>query len=83
MFQRISTKRISAFLQRCQDGNPQFLSPEEEVERHHRLQQAVREKMLGLPRTTIFEWHQGTSETSTGTDELQLPPYTPPEDEKK
>jgi hypothetical protein len=73
----------------AQDGKPQFLSPEEEVERQHRLQQAVREKMLGLPRTTKFEWHQGTSgmskaETSgaTGTvEELQLPPYTP-RDEK-
>ncbi|KXG49522.1 uncharacterized protein PGRI_071030 [Penicillium griseofulvum] len=72
-----------------QDGKPQFLSPEEEVERQHRLQQAVREKMLGLPRTTKFEWYQGTSgmsttETSgaTGTvEELQLPPYTP-RDEK-
>ncbi|KAJ5831641.1 uncharacterized protein N7525_009894 [Penicillium rubens] len=65
-------------------GKPQFLSQEEEVERQHRLQQAVREKMLGLPRTTHFEWHQGTSGT-TGTvnEELPLPLYTPREDEKK
>ncbi|KAJ5375826.1 hypothetical protein N7517_007832 [Penicillium concentricum] len=72
-----------------QDGKPQFLSPEEEVERQHRLQQAVRETMLGLPRTTKFEWHQGTSTSATsaawgttgttGMDELQLPPYTPRE----
>ncbi|KAJ5505152.1 hypothetical protein N7463_008026 [Penicillium fimorum] len=73
-----------------QDGKPQFLSPEEEVERQHRLQQAVREKMLGLPQTTKFEWHHGASGTSTspisgttgatGTvEELQLPPYTPRE----
>ncbi|KAJ5205169.1 hypothetical protein N7491_004207 [Penicillium cf. griseofulvum] len=75
----------------AQDGSPQYLSPEEEVERQHRLQQAVREKMLGLPRTTKFEWHRGTSGTSTSTsepsavagtvEELQLPPYTP-RDEK-
>ncbi|OQE00443.1 hypothetical protein PENVUL_c051G10106 [Penicillium vulpinum] len=77
-----------------QDGKPQFLSPEEEVERQRQLQQAVREKMLGLPRTTKFEWHQGTPGTSgtlatseaaetTGTvKELQLPPYTP-RDERK
>ncbi|KAJ6150609.1 hypothetical protein N7471_001808 [Penicillium samsonianum] len=67
-----------------QYGKPQFLSPEEEVERQHRLQQAVREKMLGLPRTTKFEWHQGTSGTSgTVSEEPPLPLYTPREDEKK
>ncbi|KAJ5780116.1 hypothetical protein N7457_005276 [Penicillium paradoxum] len=64
-----------------QDGKPQFLSPEEEAERRQRLEQAVREKMLGLPRTTKFEWHQGTSGTGrTASEELQLPLYTPRED---
>ena len=69
-----------------QDGKPQFLSPEEEVERQHRLQQAVREKMLGLPRTTKFEWYHRTSATTgtTGLVSEELPPplYTPREDEK-
>lgn len=72
-----------------QDGEPQFLSPEEEVERQHRLQQAVREKMLGLPRTTKFEWYQRKSgmsgmlgTTGTESEELPLPLYTPREDEK-
>ncbi|QQK45133.1 hypothetical protein Pdw03_0031 [Penicillium digitatum] len=64
-----------------QEGKHQFLSPEEEVERQHRLQQAVREKMLGLPRTTKFEWHQGTLEmsgiTATLNEEPPLPLYTP------
>ncbi|KAJ5200929.1 hypothetical protein N7449_005732 [Penicillium cf. viridicatum] len=67
-----------------QDGKPQFLSPEEEVERQHRLQQAVREKMLGLPRTTKFEWYQRASgisgmsgTTGTESEELPLPLYTP------
>ena len=64
-----------------QEGKPQFLSPEEEVERHHRLQQAVREKMLGLPRTTKFEWHWGTSGmseyTATMSEDPPLPLYTP------
>ncbi|KAJ5962979.1 hypothetical protein N7501_007920 [Penicillium viridicatum] len=58
-----------------QDGKLQFLSPEEEVERQHRLQQAVREKMLGLPRTTKFEWYQRKS--GTESEELPLPLYTP------
>lgn len=58
-----------------QHGKPKFLTPEEEVERQHRLETAVREKMLGLPRTTTFEWHQETS----SLEELQLPPYTPEE----
>jgi hypothetical protein len=62
-----------------QDGKPKFLSPEEEVERQRRLEAAVREKMLGLPRTTTFEWHRGTS----AAEELQLPPYTPKEEEKE
>ena len=61
-----------------QDGKPKFLSPEEEVERQQRLEAAVREKMLGLPRTTTFEWHQGASTS----EELQLPPYTPKEGKK-
>ncbi|KAF9239550.1 hypothetical protein DTO013E5_9333 [Penicillium roqueforti] len=67
-----------------QDGKPHFLSPEEEVERRHRLQQAVREKMLGLPRMTKFEWYHRTSGT-TGPVSEELPPplYTPREDEKK
>ncbi|KAJ5933258.1 hypothetical protein N7516_007747 [Penicillium verrucosum] len=60
-----------------QDGEPQVLSPEEEVERQHRLQQAVREKMLGLPRTTKFEWCQRKSGMSgTESEELPLPLYT-------
>ncbi|KAJ9480787.1 hypothetical protein VN97_g12738 [Penicillium thymicola] len=63
-----------------QDGKPQVLSPEEEVERQHRLQQAAREKMLGLPRTTKFEWCQRKS--GTESEELPLPLYTP-KDEKK
>ncbi|KGO73947.1 hypothetical protein PITC_017030 [Penicillium italicum] len=64
-----------------QEGKPQFLSPAEEVERQHRLQQAVREKMLGLPRTTKFEWYRGTSgisgATATMSEEPPLPLYTP------
>ncbi|KAJ5598809.1 hypothetical protein N7537_008893 [Penicillium hordei] len=67
-----------------QDGKPQLLSPEEEEERQHRLQQAVREKMLGLPRTTKFEWYQRASgmsgmsgTTGTESEELPLPLYTP------
>lgn len=63
-----------------QDGKPQFLTPEQEVERQHRLETAVREKMLGLPRTVTFEWHQGPS--SSVSEELQLPPYTPKEEKK-
>lgn len=66
------------------NGKPHFLSPEEEVERQQRLEQTVREKMLGLPRTTTFEWHQGISGTAQAvSDELQLPPYTPRDDEGK
>lgn len=62
-----------------QDGKPQFLTPEQEVEREQRLQTAVREKMLGLPRTTTFEWHQGPSPA----EDLQLPPYTPKEEKER
>jgi hypothetical protein len=61
-----------------QEGKPKFLTPEEEVERQQRLETAVREKMLGLPRTTTFEWHQGIS----AAQEIQLPPYTPREEKK-
>ncbi|KAJ5753363.1 uncharacterized protein N7511_007516 [Penicillium nucicola] len=57
------------------DGRPHFMTAEEEVERRLRLQQAVREKMLGLPRTTPFEWSQGPSTE-------QLPAYTPREEKK-
>lgn len=39
------------------DGKYKTLSPEEEAARQKGLEQAVREKMLGLPKTTIFEWH--------------------------
>lgn len=57
------------------DGKPHFLSAEEEVDRRLRLEQAIREKMLGLPRTTQFEWPQGTSTE-------QLPAYSPREEKK-
>jgi hypothetical protein len=56
------------------DGKPHFLSAEEEVERRLRLEQAVREKMLGLPRTTHFAW--------SGPSTEQLPAYTPREEKK-
>ncbi|KAJ5319778.1 hypothetical protein PENANT_c026G08028 [Penicillium antarcticum] len=58
------------------NGQPHFLSAEEEVERRLRLEQAVREKMLGLQQTTTFEWSQGPSTE-------QLPAYTPREEGKK
>ncbi|OJJ43961.1 hypothetical protein ASPZODRAFT_801256 [Penicilliopsis zonata CBS 506.65] len=40
------------------NGLPRFLDPQEEQERKEALQRAVRERMLGLPRTTEFNWAQ-------------------------
>ncbi|KAL4980891.1 hypothetical protein BDW66DRAFT_146673 [Aspergillus desertorum] len=37
-------------------GSPRFLTPQEEQERRDALAQAVRERMLGLPRRTDFSW---------------------------
>ncbi|KKK19002.1 hypothetical protein ARAM_001497 [Aspergillus rambellii] len=57
------------------DGHPRFLSPQEERERKIQLEQAVRERMLGLPRRTDFVW-----EPSSGPI---LPPYSPAKEEKR
>ncbi|PWY83776.1 hypothetical protein BO94DRAFT_586826 [Aspergillus sclerotioniger CBS 115572] len=38
------------------DGLPHFLSPQEEEDRKMKLQRAVQERMLGLPRRTEFQW---------------------------
>ncbi|KAL4816585.1 hypothetical protein BDW67DRAFT_161897 [Aspergillus spinulosporus] len=37
-------------------GMPRFLTPQEEQERKEALAQAVRERMMGLPRRTDFSW---------------------------
>ncbi|KAL4987666.1 hypothetical protein BDW68DRAFT_160718 [Aspergillus falconensis] len=37
-------------------GSPRFLTPQEEQERKDALAQAVRERMMGLPRRTDFSW---------------------------
>ena len=37
-------------------GTPRFLTPQEEQERKEALAQAVRERMMGLPRRTDFSW---------------------------
>lgn len=50
------------------DGSPRFLSPQEEQERQSALENAVREKMLGLPRKTEFAWAR---------PEVTLPAYLP------
>lgn len=52
------------------DGSPRFLSPEEEEERKARLQRAVRERMLGLPRQTEFDWARPEERSET------LPKYS-------
>ncbi|KAL4885291.1 hypothetical protein BJY04DRAFT_180547 [Aspergillus karnatakaensis] len=38
------------------NGYPHFLTPQEEQERKARLQAAVHERMMGLPRKTEFSW---------------------------
>ncbi|BCS30206.1 uncharacterized protein APUU_80509S [Aspergillus puulaauensis] len=38
------------------DGYPRFLTPQEEEDRKDTLQRAVRERMMGLPRRTDFNW---------------------------
>ncbi|KAL5338839.1 hypothetical protein BJX70DRAFT_365278 [Aspergillus crustosus] len=38
------------------NGYPYFLNPQEERERNERLQRAVHERMMGLPRKTEFTW---------------------------
>ncbi|KAL3476300.1 hypothetical protein BJX99DRAFT_258622 [Aspergillus californicus] len=38
------------------NGDPQFLTQHEEQSRQETLERAVRERMLGLPRTTEFSW---------------------------
>ncbi|KAL3467383.1 hypothetical protein BJX64DRAFT_168462 [Aspergillus heterothallicus] len=43
------------------DGYPRFLSPQEEIERKATLQRAVQERMMGLPRTTDFNWEASGS----------------------
>lgn len=52
------------------NGNSRFLSPEEEEERRERLQRAVRERMLGLPRRTDFDWARPSERRET------LPKYS-------
>ncbi|KAL4771623.1 hypothetical protein BDW60DRAFT_60566 [Aspergillus nidulans var. acristatus] len=37
-------------------GTPRFLTPQEEQERKEALAQAVRERMMGLPRRADFSW---------------------------
>ncbi|EYE92089.1 uncharacterized protein EURHEDRAFT_415798 [Aspergillus ruber CBS 135680] len=54
------------------DGSPRFLSPQEEQERQTALENAVREKMLGLPRKTEFAWAR--PDVSLGD---MLPAYEP------
>ncbi|PYI02902.1 hypothetical protein BO78DRAFT_472291 [Aspergillus sclerotiicarbonarius CBS 121057] len=44
------------------DGLPHFLSPQEEEDRKMKLQRAVKEKMLGLPRCTDFEWERSEAQ---------------------
>lgn len=39
------------------DGSHKSLSPEEETTRQRQLEQAIQEKMMGLPRTSAFDWH--------------------------
>lgn len=39
------------------DGTYKSLSPEEEASRQRQLEQAVHEKMMGLPKTSAFDWH--------------------------
>ncbi|GKZ32513.1 hypothetical protein AbraIFM66950_001982 [Aspergillus brasiliensis] len=57
------------------DGFPHFLSPQEEEERKMKLQRAVQEKMLGLPRQTSFEWERPLSAGSSAAG--WLPRYSP------
>lgn len=54
------------------DGSPRFLSPQEEQERQSSLENAVREKMLGLPRKTEFAWARPDVSIGDG-----LPAYEP------
>lgn len=58
------------------DGSPRFLSPQEEQERQTALENAVREKMLGLPRKTEFAWARPDVSIEAG-----LPAYSPGEKE--
>ncbi|OJJ86228.1 uncharacterized protein ASPGLDRAFT_45279 [Aspergillus glaucus CBS 516.65] len=58
------------------DGSPRFLSPQEEQERQTALENAVREKMLGLPRKTEFAWARPDVSIGDG-----LPAYEPAEKE--
>ncbi|RDW74628.1 uncharacterized protein DSM5745_07290 [Aspergillus mulundensis] len=51
-------------------GYPRFLTPQEEQERKAVLQQAVRERMMGLPRRTDFSWEASARPI--------LPRYQPP-----
>ncbi|KAL4927022.1 uncharacterized protein BDV17DRAFT_292916 [Aspergillus undulatus] len=51
-------------------GFPRFLTPQEEADRKDTLQQAVLERMMGLPRRTEFSW-----DASGGP---VLPRYEPP-----
>ncbi|RAK98828.1 uncharacterized protein BO80DRAFT_427147 [Aspergillus ibericus CBS 121593] len=64
------------------DGLPHFLSPQEEEDRKMKLQRAVKEKMLGLPRRTDFEWErpgqeQGGDVGGTVGRSVSLPKYSP------
>ncbi|KAL2001529.1 hypothetical protein VTN02DRAFT_1645 [Thermoascus thermophilus] len=52
------------------NGDSRCLSPEEEEERRERLQRAVRERMLGLPRVTEFDWSRPSESRET------LPKYS-------
>ncbi|KAL4943933.1 hypothetical protein BDV06DRAFT_188751 [Aspergillus oleicola] len=52
------------------EGYPRFLTPQEQQDREDTLQRAVRERMMGLPRNTEFNW-----EASGGP---VLPRYEPP-----
>ncbi|KAL4874094.1 hypothetical protein BDV12DRAFT_159007 [Aspergillus spectabilis] len=43
------------------NGYPYFLTPQEERDRKKRLERAVHERMLGLPRKTDFSWEPSGS----------------------
>ena len=55
------------------NGLPRFLSPQREEERKARLEQAVRERMLGFERRTEFNWARPYHGTA-------LPEYSPAND---
>ncbi|PYH49267.1 uncharacterized protein BP01DRAFT_75047 [Aspergillus saccharolyticus JOP 1030-1] len=57
------------------NGYPHFLSPQEEHDRQLQLEQAVQERMLGLPRRTDFAWERPGHVRQQS--QQTLPRYTP------